>query len=80
MLEVPDALLPLKTSNLAILSCNSEVFLDPHKWLGNFSEKLWVRNPEAFIIDGEIIRVRNHYQVGNLCNFLMGTAPNANAL
>jgi hypothetical protein len=44
MLEVPDALLPLKTPNLAILSHSSEVFLDPRKWLGNFSEKLWVRN------------------------------------
>ena len=55
MLEVPDDLLPLKTLNLGILSHNSEVFLDPRKWLGNFSEKLWVRNLEAFIIEGEII-------------------------
>ena len=53
MLEVPDALLPLKTLNLAVPSHNSEVFLDPRKWLGKISEKLWVRNPEAFIIVGE---------------------------
>jgi hypothetical protein len=29
MLEVPDALLPLKMPNIVILSGSSEVFLDP---------------------------------------------------
>jgi hypothetical protein len=32
--------------------------LDSRKWLANFSDKLWVRNPGAFIVEGEIFTER----------------------
>jgi hypothetical protein len=47
MLEVPDALLPLKMPNIVILFGSSEVFLDLEA--AGFSEKLWVRNLEEII-------------------------------